>query len=82
MVDWVDPLQTLTDNVDYQVRCDLKTDQTVRGRLKSCDNYMNMVLLNATVIDPAEHSETTVKEMAIRGTAIRAVKLNQAASAR
>lgn len=42
------PIVFLTKNIDSQVRVRLKNDLEYRGRLSQCDNYMNLIVKEAT----------------------------------
>ena len=70
-----DPLLTVQANVDYQVHCTLKTGKEVRGRLLACDRHMNLLIGDATIIDRAAKTETSVRQITVRGTSVGAVHL-------
>ncbi|KNH05470.1 Ribonucleoprotein LSM domain eukaryotic/archaea-type [Perkinsela sp. CCAP 1560/4] len=76
MANCVDPMHLLSENVGFQIHCDLRTNQSVRGKLCSCDRFMNLVVSNATLSDRSSRTETTVRECTIRGTSIRALHLS------
>jgi len=66
--------------VDHEVTVELKNDISIRGTLKSVDQYLNIKLENIQVIEEATYPHlVAVKNVFIRGSVVRYVHLPAAA---
>jgi len=66
--------------VDHQVTVELKNDVSIRGTLKSVDQFLNIKLEDITVVDELKYPHmSAVKNVFIRGSVVRYVHLPAAA---
>ncbi|KAL8827471.1 MAG: hypothetical protein Q9191_003165 [Dirinaria sp. TL-2023a] len=66
--------------VDQVVTVELKNDISIRGTLKSVDQYLNFKLDDISVVNEAEYPHlSSVKNIFIRGSTVRYVHLPAAA---
>jgi len=66
--------------VDHQVTVELKNDVSIRGTLKSVDQFLNIKLEDITVVDELRYPHmSAVKNVFIRGSVVRYVHLPAAA---
>jgi len=66
--------------VDHEVTIELKNDVSIRGTLKSVDQYLNIKLDDITVMDELKYPHlSAVKNVFIRGSVVRYVHLPAAA---
>lgn len=65
--------------VDSEVTVELKNDISIRGTLKSVDQYLNIKLDDITVIEEIKYPHlSSVKNIFIRGSVVRYVHLASA----
>ena len=63
--------------VDTEVTVELKNDLSIRGTLKSVDQFLNIKLNDITVLDETRYPHmSAVKNVFIRGSVVRYVHLN------
>lgn len=63
--------------VDTEVTVELKNDLSIRGTLKSVDQFLNIKLNDITVLDEQRYPHmSAVKNAFIRGSVVRYVHLN------
>lgn len=66
--------------VDHDVTVELKNDISIKGTLKSVDQYLNIKLENIQVLDEVSYPHlSSVKHLFIRGSVVRYVHLPAAA---
>ncbi|ODV89178.1 hypothetical protein CANCADRAFT_29278 [Tortispora caseinolytica NRRL Y-17796] len=66
--------------VDKQVTVELKNDLTVRGTLKSVDQYFNFRLENIVVLEQEKYPHlSAVKNLFIRGSVVRYMHIPESA---
>jgi len=66
--------------VDHEVTVELKNDISIRGNLKSVDQYLNIKLENVQVLNEMKYPHlSAVKSVFIRGSVVRYVHLPAAA---
>ncbi|KAA6409914.1 MAG: U6 snRNA-associated Sm LSm2 [Lasallia pustulata] len=66
--------------VDHEVTVELKNDISIRGILKSVDQYLNIKLDDIQVVDELNYPHlSSVKNVFIRGSVVRYVHLPGAA---
>jgi len=66
--------------VDHQVTVELKNDVSIRGTLKSVDQFLNIKLEDITVVEELRYPHmSAVKNVFIRGSVVRYVHLPAAA---
>ncbi|RPB27642.1 U6 snRNA-associated Sm-like protein LSm2 [Terfezia boudieri ATCC MYA-4762] len=62
--------------VDHEVTIELKNDLSIRGTLKSVDQFLNIKLDDITVIEEGNYPHlSAVKNVFIRGSVVRYVHL-------
>ncbi|KAI9806672.1 MAG: U6 snRNA-associated Sm-like protein LSm2 [Sarcosagium campestre] len=62
--------------VDHEVTVELKNDISIRGTLKSVDQYLNIKLDGIQVVDEVKYPHlSSVKNIFIRGSVVRYVHL-------
>ncbi|KAI5809934.1 hypothetical protein DFH27DRAFT_537014 [Peziza echinospora] len=62
--------------VDHEVTIELKNDLSIRGTLKSVDQFLNIKLDDITVIEEGKYPHlSAVKNIFIRGSVVRYVHL-------
>ncbi|KAF2753254.1 LSM domain-containing protein [Pseudovirgaria hyperparasitica] len=62
--------------VDHSVTVELKNDISIRGTLKSVDQYLNIKLDDISVVDDLHYPHlSSVKNVFIRGSVVRYVHL-------
>jgi len=66
--------------VDHEVTIELKSDLSIRGTLKSVDQFLNIKLDDVTVMQPERYPHLlAVKSVFVRGSVVRYVHLPGAA---
>ncbi|EON61944.1 hypothetical protein W97_01162 [Coniosporium apollinis CBS 100218] len=66
--------------VDHEVTVELKNDISIRGTLKSVDQYLNIKLDDISVVEEIRYPHlSSVKNVFIRGSVVRYVHLPGAA---
>ncbi|CAK4032030.1 U6 snRNA-associated Sm LSm2 [Lecanosticta acicola] len=66
--------------VNHEVTIELKNDISIRGTLKSVDQYLNIKLDDITVVEELKYPHlSSVKNVFIRGSVVRYVHLPAAA---
>ncbi|KAI9857347.1 MAG: U6 snRNA-associated Sm-like protein LSm2 [Vezdaea acicularis] len=66
--------------VDHEVTVELKNDISIRGTLKSVDQYLNIKLDDISVVEEIKYPHlSSVKNVFIRGSVVRYVHLPGAA---
>ena len=64
--------------IGKDVAVELKNDIALAGRLHSVDQYLNIKLLDATVIDTARYPQlTAMKSIFIRGSVVRYIQISK-----
>ncbi|KAF8476916.1 U6 snRNA-associated Sm-like protein LSm2 [Kalaharituber pfeilii] len=62
--------------VDHEVTIELKNDLSIRGTLKSVDQFLNIKLDDITVLEESKYPHlSAVKNVFIRGSVVRYVHL-------
>ncbi|KAJ8100392.1 hypothetical protein POJ06DRAFT_267988 [Lipomyces tetrasporus] len=62
--------------IDEQVIIELKNDMSIRGTLKSVDQFLNIKLDDVSVVDEVKYPHlSAVKNVFIRGSVVRYVHL-------
>ncbi|KAK9453013.1 hypothetical protein V1511DRAFT_506260 [Dipodascopsis uninucleata] len=62
--------------IDQEVTIELKNDMSIRGTLKSVDQFLNIKLDNISVVDELKYPHlSSVKNIFIRGSVVRYVHL-------
>ncbi|KAF8428995.1 hypothetical protein EV426DRAFT_583228 [Tirmania nivea] len=62
--------------IDHEVTIELKNDLSIRGTLKSVDQFLNIKLDDITVIEEGNYPHlSAVKNVFIRGSVVRYVHL-------
>ncbi|KAK9477394.1 hypothetical protein V1514DRAFT_123826 [Lipomyces japonicus] len=62
--------------IDQEVTVELKNDMSIRGTLKSVDQFLNIKLDNISVVEELKYPHlSSVKNVFIRGSVVRYVHL-------
>lgn len=64
--------------IGKDVAVELKNDIALSGRLHSVDQYLNIKLLDATVVDTGRYPQlTAMKSIFIRGSVVRYIQISK-----
>ncbi|EPY51261.1 U6 snRNP-associated protein core protein [Schizosaccharomyces cryophilus OY26] len=65
--------------IDTEVTVELKNDMSIRGILKSVDQFLNVKLENISVVESEKYPHmAAVKDLFIRGSVVRYVHMSSA----